>query len=136
MVSIARVITVILGGFGTNFLYEAYKTLNDEDINDIGEAIGALLGAAIILFFHLIVILIAFPFMIYSIVSHDNIPKWFAFILSIESILNSILAFVIFNPTNSDDQSGFMIVLLELIPVFMLLLYNEKIGDLDPRYRD
>ncbi|MHA2101707.1 MAG: hypothetical protein ACW99A_23920 [Candidatus Kariarchaeaceae archaeon] len=74
MVSIARVITVILGGFGTNFLYEAYKTLNDEDINDIGEAIGALLGAAIILFFHLIVILIAFPFMIYSIVSHDNIP--------------------------------------------------------------
>ncbi|MFV2015933.1 MAG: hypothetical protein ACC656_10915, partial [Candidatus Heimdallarchaeota archaeon] len=86
MVSIARWITAILGFYSTYLLYQAYTTLEQEVFANFDDAIGALIGSLLILFLHLVVEVLGFPFLFYSIVGKDKIPKWFVIVIGIESI--------------------------------------------------
>ena len=128
MVSIARGITAILGFFATYFLYEAYNTLTQEDYTTFEDLLGALIGSAFILFLHLALIVIALPFLLYSIFGMDKIPKLYALIISVESILNATFLWLLVNPLDSGDPNSLIIIFLELIPVFLILLRKSKLS--------
>jgi hypothetical protein len=112
---ISEIIILILGGLGSIILIISLASVNSGNIRG--------LGSLLLLIPHLMILMVALPFLLYVIFGSTIISKNFAILLVLDSILNSILIF--FVGWGISGQGDFIIpAILELIPI--LLIYGNK----------
>jgi hypothetical protein len=112
---ISEIIVLILGGLGSLILIISLSSIDRGNIRG--------LGSLVMLIPHLIVLMVALPFLLYTIFGSKIISKNFAILLVLDSILNSILIF--FVGWGISGQGDFIIpAILELIPI--LFIYGNK----------
>jgi hypothetical protein len=112
---ISEIIILILGGLGSIILIISLASVNSGNIRG--------LGSLVLLIPHLMILMVALPFLLYVIFGSTIISKNFAILLVLDSILNSILIF--FVGWGISGQGDFIIpAILELIPI--LLIYGNK----------
>ncbi|OLS21435.1 MAG: hypothetical protein HeimC3_35680 [Candidatus Heimdallarchaeota archaeon LC_3] len=115
----SEIITVILGGLGSIFLVTSlvFYVLRS-----------CFLSCSIspyLLFFHFLVLLLALPYLAYTIKS-ESITRFFVWIIGMESVFNTILMLLWILVINSGDLV--ILGILELLPVFLVYLKRGKIS--------
>ncbi|MHA1991319.1 MAG: hypothetical protein ACW981_12105 [Candidatus Hodarchaeales archaeon] len=115
---ISEIIVLILGGLGSLILIISLSSIDSGNIRG--------LGSLVMLIPHLIVLMVALPFLLYSFIGSKIISKNFAILLALDSILNSILIFLV--GWGLSGQGDFIIpAILELIPILFIYGNKEKI---------
>ncbi|MCE7733815.1 MAG: hypothetical protein GPJ54_02985 [Candidatus Heimdallarchaeota archaeon] len=119
MLKLIHITTMVLGAIRTILIFIAAISTNSGDIEG--------LGSIVLMLFHFLILVFAFPFLYAAIVRREEIPLWFYRIIIAESVLNSIFMLLTSNAVSAGKDQFIIYAILELLPLYILRKNRHKI---------